>query len=71
VGLVFFFASFYLLGNHEKKKEAARGKINSLLLFHISLVVRVMANFLRKFATLFTYVMPAVPYAKSNCLTLL
>jgi len=71
VGLVFFFASFSLLGNHEKKKEAARGKINSFLLFRISLVVRVMANFKRKFATFTTYVMPAVPYQKGNCLTLL
>ena len=30
-----------------------------------------MANFQRKFATFTTYVMPAVPYQKDNCQTLL
>ena len=39
--------------------------------FDIALVFSKMANFERKFATFTTYVMPAVPYAKSNCLTLL
>jgi len=48
----------------EKKKKAF---LNSEVFFHIRLFVNTMANFQRKFATLTTYVMPAMPYQKDNC----